>query len=79
MRTRFNPGHATGILDKVIGLNKEIVGELFDREALKKAGQLQQEKGAAKLSALQAEAKADTAKAKAKSLDEAQQKADSAS
>jgi len=79
MRVRFNPGHATGIVDKVIGLNKEIVGELFDRDTLKKSGQLQQEKGAAKLSALQAEAKAETEKAKAQSLDKAQKKADSTS
>jgi len=77
MRLRFNPANATGILDKVIGLNKEIAGELFDRETLKKSGQLQQEKGAAKLSALQAEAKAETENAKAKSLHKAQQKTDS--
>jgi hypothetical protein len=78
MRLLFNPSHATGILDKVIGLNKEIAGELFDREALRKAGQLQQEKGAAKLSALQAEAKAETQKAKAESLKKAQKQADDA-
>ena len=79
MRLQFNPAHATGILDKVIGLNKEIAGELFDRSTLRKSGQLQQEKGAAKLSALQAEAKAETEKARAKSLKKAQDKADDAS
>jgi uncharacterized protein YjbJ (UPF0337 family) len=76
---RFNPGHATGIVDKVIGLSKEIIGQLLDRDSLKKSGQLQQEKGAAKLSTLQAEAKAETEKAKAQSLDKAQKKADSTS
>jgi hypothetical protein len=76
---RISASHATGILDKVVGLNKEIAGELFNRTNLKKAGQLQQEKGAAKLSALQAETKAEKEKAKASSLSKAQNKADDAS
>lgn len=73
---RITPGHATGILDKVVGLNKEIAGELLDKAELKKAGQLQQEKGTAKLSALQAETKVQTEKAKVDTLKKAQKKAD---
>ena len=80
---KISAAHATGILDKVVGLNKEIAGELLDKAELKKAGQLQQEKGTAKLSALQAETQAETQKAKAESqtakaetLGKAQKKAD---
>ena len=74
---RLTAGHATGIFDKVVGLNREIFGELFDNTELKKAGQLQQEKGTAKLSALQAETKAETQKAKVESLDKAEKKVSS--
>lgn len=49
---RLTSGHASGILDKIVGLNKEIVGELFNRSELSKAGRLQQEKGSATLKAL---------------------------
>jgi hypothetical protein len=79
MRLQLNPSHATGIFDKVVGLNKEIAGELFDRSSLREAGQLQQEKGSAKLSALRAEATAEAEKAKAKSLKKAQEKVEDAS
>jgi hypothetical protein len=79
MRLQLNPSHATGIFDKVIGLNKEIAGELFDSSSLRTSGQLQQEKGSAKLSALRAEAEAEAEKAKAKSLKKAQEKVDDAS
>ncbi len=72
-------GHATGILDKFVGLNKEVAGELFDRAELKKAGQAQQEKGTAKLSALQAETKVETEKAKVKAADKAQKSAERSS
>ena len=72
------PSHLSGLADKVVGLNKEVVGQLFNREQLKKSGQLQQEKGSAKLEALQAEAKADTQNAKAASIGRAQKKVDQA-
>jgi uncharacterized protein YjbJ (UPF0337 family) len=72
------PSHLSGLADKVVGVNKELLGSLFGREQLKKSGQLQQEKGTAKLEALQAEAKADTQNAKAKSIDKAQKKVDDA-
>jgi len=71
---RLTAAHATGILDKVVGLNREIAGEIFDNAELKKAGQLQQEKGTAKLNALQAEARAETEKAKVESLDKTEKK-----
>ena len=74
----LTPSHFSGLADKVVGLNKELVGQLLGREQLKKSGQLQQDNGTAKLEALQAEAKADTQNAKAESLDKAQKKVDNA-
>lgn len=61
------------------GLAREMLGEFFDRATLKESGRLQQEKGSAKLDALQAEVKAETGNAKVKALDKAQQKAAAAS
>ncbi len=73
-----SPSHLSGLADKVVGVNKEVIGQLLNREQLKRSGQLQQEKGSAKLEALQAEAKADVHNAKAKSIDKAQKKVDDA-
>ena len=70
----INPGNAIGLVDKVVGLAREIFGEFFDRETMKEAGRLQQEKGSAKLDALQAEMKAEAHNAKVKTLDKAQAK-----
>ena len=75
----ISPGNAIGLADKGIGFAKELFGELFDRESMKKSGQLQQEKGSARLSALKAELTAETQNAKVQSLDKAQQKAADAS
>jgi len=68
-----------GLADKGIGFVKELLGELFDRESLRQSGQLQQEKGSARLSALKAELTAETQNAKVQSLETAQQKAADAS
>jgi len=75
----ISPDNVIGLADKIFGLQKEVIGQLLDRETLQKSGQLQQEKGTAKLEALQAEIKAETQKAKVKTLDKAQQKAADAS
>jgi len=75
----ISPGNAIGLADKGIGFAKELFGELFDRESLRQSGQLQQEKGSARLSALKAELTAETQNAKVQSLDKAQQKAADAS
>lgn len=71
----ISPGNTIGFVDKVVGLVREVLGELFDRESLKESGRLQQEKGSAKLDALQAEVKAEAHNAKVKTLDQAQAKA----
>jgi uncharacterized protein YjbJ (UPF0337 family) len=39
---RVDPKDVTGLFDKVIGLGKEITGEVFDRDRLIKAGEAQQ-------------------------------------
>jgi uncharacterized protein YjbJ (UPF0337 family) len=75
----ISPANAIGIVDKVVGLLREVLGELFNRPTLKESGRLQQEKGSAKLDQLHAEVTAETHKAKVKTLDKAQQKAADAS
>jgi uncharacterized protein YjbJ (UPF0337 family) len=71
----ISPGNAMGVVDKVVGLLREVMGEFLDRPTLKESGRLQQEKGSAKLDQLQAEVTAETHKAKVRTLDQAQQKA----
>jgi uncharacterized protein YjbJ (UPF0337 family) len=66
---RVDPKDATGLLDKVVGLGKEITGELFDKQSLIEAGEAQQAKGTEKLKAIREEAKADSHKAKAASFE----------
>jgi uncharacterized protein YjbJ (UPF0337 family) len=61
----IDPQQLRGIVDKVFGLTKEIVGEVIGNERLQKEGEAQQAKGTEKLKALrkQLEAKAKDAKA----------------
>lgn len=72
---RVDPKDATGLFDKVVGLGKEITGEVFDRKNLIEAGEAQQAKGTEKLKAIREQAKADAHKAKAKTLDAKEQSA----
>ena len=62
---RVDPKDATGLIDKVVGLGKEITGELYDRSSLIESGEAQQAKGTEKLKAVREQAKADAHKAKA--------------
>jgi uncharacterized protein YjbJ (UPF0337 family) len=66
---RVDPKDATGLLDKVVGLGKEIFGEVIDDERLITAGEAQQDKGSEKLKAIRDQAKADAHKAKARVAD----------
>ncbi len=66
---RVDPKDATGLLDKVMGLGKEIAGEVFDQNNLIEAGEAQQAKGTEKLKAIREQTKADAHKAKARSMD----------
>ena len=66
---RIDPKDATGLIDKVVGLGKEVFGEVFDQQRLIDAGEAQQAKGTEKLKAIREQAKADAHKAKAQTLD----------
>jgi uncharacterized protein YjbJ (UPF0337 family) len=66
---RIDPQDATGLFDKVVGLGKEITGEVFDRQRLIEAGEAQQAKGTEKLKAIRERTKAEGHKAQARSLD----------
>jgi uncharacterized protein YjbJ (UPF0337 family) len=66
---RVDPKDATGLIDKVVGLGKEIVGEFVDDDRLIKAGEAQQSKGSEKLKAIREQAKADGHRAKAASYE----------
>jgi len=66
---RIDPKDATGLVDKVVGLGKEITGEFFDRTRLIEAGEAQQAKGSEKLKAVREQAKANAHDAKAKAYD----------
>lgn len=63
---RIEPENARGLLDKFLGLGKEVVGTIFDRNALREEGEAQQKKGGDRLRALRnrIEAEANDVKAK---------------
>ena len=54
---RIDPKNAAGLVDKIVGLGKEIVGTVASNERLTKAGQIQQEKGTERLKAIQGRAR----------------------
>ena len=75
---RIDPKDATGLFDKVVGLGKEVFGEVFDEQRLIEAGEAQQAKGTEKLKAIREQAKADGHQAKAKAFDERERAAQKA-
>jgi uncharacterized protein YjbJ (UPF0337 family) len=72
---RIDTKNALGLADKVVGLGKEIVGTVTNQDRLRKAGQVQQDKGAERLKAVRAEVKADAHEAKATAANRAQRSA----
>lgn len=72
---RIDPKNVMGLADKVVGLGKEIVGTVANRDRLSQAGQVQQEKGTERLKAIRAQAEAEGHKTKAKAAGQAQQRA----
>jgi uncharacterized protein YjbJ (UPF0337 family) len=72
---RIDPKNALGLADKVVGLGKEIFGTVTNQDRLKKAGQVQQDKGTERLKAVKAETKADAHQAKAGAAGSAQKSA----
>ena len=75
---RIDPKDATGLLDKVVGLGKEITGEVLDNSSLIEAGEAQQSKGTEKLKAIREQAKADAHQAQAEAYDSKQRTAQNA-
>jgi len=75
---RIDPKDATGLIDKVVGLGKEVVGEVFDEQRLIEAGEAQQAKGTEKLKAIREQAKADAHKTKAQTFDQRERAAQKA-
>jgi uncharacterized protein YjbJ (UPF0337 family) len=62
---RIDTKNALGLIDKVVGLGKEVVGTVAGRERLTKAGQVQQDRGTERLKAVRARADAKKHEAKA--------------
>ena len=73
-----SPKNALGFVDKVVGLGKELLGEVLDNTKLVEAGEAQQTKGTEKLKALRLEAEARAHEAKAKGHETEQKAAASA-
>jgi uncharacterized protein YjbJ (UPF0337 family) len=73
--SRIDPKNLLGLVDKVVGLGKEIVGSLLGEDRLTKAGQVQQEKGSERIKAVQAELGAQAHGTKAAAAAKAQKSA----
>ena len=65
---RPDPQDLSGLFDKVVGLGKEVVGELFDDESLISAGEAQQRKGTQRLQSIRLTAMADARQARARAF-----------
>ncbi len=61
-----------GLGDKVVGLNKEVIGTLVNSERLQEAGEAQQAKGSEALKALRKEAEAEGRERKADAFEQRQ-------
>ena len=72
---RIDPKNAVGLVDKIVGLGKEIAGTVLNQDRLRKAGQVQQDKGTERLKAVQAQVKSETQRAKASSAESSQRAA----
>jgi hypothetical protein len=72
---RIGGKNALGLMDKVVGLGKEIAGTIAGRDRLAKAGQVQQDKGTERIKAVRAEMDAKKHQTKARSAAAAQRSA----
>ncbi|HKC26846.1 MAG TPA: hypothetical protein VKB75_02430 [Jatrophihabitans sp.] len=72
---RIDPKNALGLMDKVVGLGKEIVGSVTGQDRLAKAGQTQQEKGTERMKAVRAQLDAKKHETKAVAADRAERAA----
>jgi uncharacterized protein YjbJ (UPF0337 family) len=69
---RIDKKNAFGLMDKIVGLGKEIVGSVTGRDQLAKAGQVQQDKGTERIKAVRAQADAKKHETKASAAGRAQ-------
>jgi uncharacterized protein YjbJ (UPF0337 family) len=72
---RIDVKNVLGLADKAVGLGKEVVGSVTGQDRLKKAGQVQQDKGTERLKAVENELRADKHEAKANAAESAQKSA----
>lgn len=64
-----------GLGDKLVGLNKEVLGTIFGNERLAQQGEAQQERATEELKGLRKEAEAQAKEAKAEALEQRQKAA----
>jgi hypothetical protein len=72
---RIDTKNALGLIDKLVGLGKEIVGSVVGNGRVAKAGQVQQEKGTERMKAIRSQAEAKERQAKATSAEQTQKAA----
>lgn len=72
---RIDAKNAMGLAEKFVGLGKEVLGTITDRERLTRAGQVQQEKATERLKAVRAALRADSHEGKAAAAGRAQKSA----
>jgi uncharacterized protein YjbJ (UPF0337 family) len=72
---RIDPKNALGLVDKIVGLGKEILGSVLGQDRLTKAGQVQQDKGGERIEAVKAEVEAEAHETKAAAAGRAQESA----
>lgn len=72
---RIDSKNALGLVSKVVGLGKEVVGSVVGNKRLTKAGQVQQDKGTERMKAVRAEADAKKHEAKSVAAEKAQRTA----
>ncbi len=71
---RIDTSNAAGLLDKVVGLGKEIVGSVTGRDRLTKSGQVQQKKGTERIEVVRAQAQAAAHDTRATAAERAQKR-----
>jgi uncharacterized protein YjbJ (UPF0337 family) len=72
---RIDSKNALGLVSKVVGLGKEIVGNVTGNRRLTEAGQVQQDKGTERLKAVRDHAEAKKQEAKGAAAERAQRAA----
>lgn len=72
---RLDLNKLRGIGDKIVGLNKELIGAVVGNDRLQQEGEAQQERAAQELKSLRKQAEAQAKEAKAEALEQRQKAA----